>query len=212
MSYILDALKKSEYERNLGRNLAPGDGVPGVAAPRPLWPRIVGLLLALNLLGIALMVWWPEGESASSEVAAVSDAASTASAPAPAAVETDSADPRPASVAPTPVAPLAEVAAPTAPALTETAHVAPPPKAPAARIDDAPPLRLLPAEFQSTLPPLQVNIHVYGEDASARLLYINDRQARVGEFVHEGVRVEAIVADGAVLSYRGRLFKLPRPN
>ena len=207
MSYILDALKKSEYERNLGRNLAPGDGLPGVAARRPLWPRIVGFLLALNLLGIALMVWWPEGEAGSSEVAAVSDAPSTASAPAPAASTTESTDALPA-----PVAPLAEVAAPTAPALKETAHVAPPPKASVARIDDAPPLRLLPAEFQSTLPPLQVNIHVYGEDASTRLLYINDRQARVGELVHDGVRVEAIVADGAVLSYRGRLFKLPRPN
>ena len=210
MSYILDALKKSEYERNLGRNLAPGDGVPGVAAPRPLWPRVVGLLLALNLLGIALMVWWPEGESASGEGEAVSDAANTASAPAP--IATESAGPLPASAAPTPVAPLAEVAAPTAPALKESGRLVPAPKAPAARIEDAPQLRLLPAEFQSTLPPLQVNIHVYGGDASARLLYINDRQARVGEFVHEGVRVEAIVPDGAVLSYRGRLFKLPRPN
>lgn len=209
MSYILDALKKSEYERNLGRNLAPGDGVPGVAAPRPLWPRIVGFLLGLNLLGIALMVWWPEGESTSGEVAAIGDAANVQT---PTAVETENVAPLPASVAPTPVAPLAEVATPTVPTRKETTRLAPAPQAPAARVEDAPQLRLLPAEFQSTLPPLQVNIHVYGEDASARLLYINDRQARVGEFVHEGVRVEAIVPDGAVLSYRGRLFKLPRPN
>ena len=205
MSYILDALKKSEYERNLGRNLAPGDGIPGVAAPRPLWPRVVGALLALNLMGIALMVWWPEGEPDAS-IPAVSEATSV---PAPTAVDVANTTALPPATAPTPVVPLAEVAAPTA---KEIARVAPAPKAPAARIEDAPQLRLLPAEFQSTLPPLQVNIHVYGEDASARLLYINDRQARVGEFVHEGVRVEAIVADGAVLSYRGRLFKLPRPN
>lgn len=205
MSYILDALKKSEYERNLGRNLAPGDGVPGVAAPRPLWPRVVGLLLALNLIGIALMVWWPEDESVSVDVAAP-DAMSAPAAASPAAVAIESAPASSASAAALPAASLAESIPPPA------RRAAPPPKAPPARLDDAPPLRLLPVEFQSTLPPLQVNIHVYGEDAAARLLYINDRQARVGEFVGEGVRVEAIVPDGAVLSYRGRVFKLPRPN
>jgi len=206
MSYILDALKKSEYERNLGRNLAPGDGVPGVAAPRPLWPRVVGLLLALNLIGIALMVWWPEDESVSVDVGApTADATNAPAAASPAAVAIESALPSSASAVPMPAVSLAE-------SIPAARRAAPPPKAPPARLDDAPPLRLLPVEFQSTLPPLQVNIHVYGEDAAARLLYINDRQARVGEFVGEGVRVEAIVPDGAVLSYRGRVFKLPRPN
>jgi len=51
MSFILDALKKSELERQ--RQSVPGLADSGVARPRPrlpAWPFALGLLLAVNLL------------------------------------------------------------------------------------------------------------------------------------------------------------------
>jgi len=57
-----------------------------------------------------------------------------------------------------------------------------------------------------------VTIHIYAPNPADRILYINNRPYRPGERVAEGVVVEEIVQDGAVLSYRGRRFKLPRPS
>ncbi|NIO40329.1 MAG: GspB domain-containing protein, partial [Burkholderiales bacterium] len=40
----------------------------------------------------------------------------------------------------------------------------------------------------------------------------NDRQYRRGERIQGRVRLEAIMAEGVVLSHDGIRFKLPRPN
>jgi general secretion pathway protein B len=78
MSLILEALKKSEAERQLGR-------APGLTTPMPLFERrprrfwISGVVLALAAAaGIGLYQWWIGGPSTmhpASEVPAVSPAA-----------------------------------------------------------------------------------------------------------------------------------------
>lgn len=73
-------------------------------------------------------------------------------------------------------------------------------------------LRAMPPEFQHTLPHLAVTIHIYAPREADRILYINNRQYHVGDQIENGIVVREIVPDGAVLSYRGQLFKLPRPT
>lgn len=73
-------------------------------------------------------------------------------------------------------------------------------------------LRAMPADFQRELRDLSVTIHIYAPDEADRILYINNRQYRAGDQVRDGVVVEEIVPDGAVLSYHGQRFKLPRPT
>ncbi|OGI43197.1 MAG: hypothetical protein A2150_05710, partial [Candidatus Muproteobacteria bacterium RBG_16_64_11] len=98
--------------------------------------------------------------------------------------------------------------------------VPPPPIAPpaqargpatAAAAAEAPFLRQLAPELQRQLPELAVTIHVYSPEESQRILFINNREYRRGDQVQEGLRVEEIVPEGAVLSFRGERFKLRRP-
>lgn len=73
-------------------------------------------------------------------------------------------------------------------------------------------LRAMPSEFQRALPKLTVTIHIYAPREADRILYINNHQYHAGDRVGDGVVVKEIVQDGAVLSFRGQLFKLPRPT
>ena len=65
MSFILDALKKSEIERQ--RQSVPGlmDARPGARRRRlPLWAAALGLLLGINLVVLAFVLWNKSAPSA----------------------------------------------------------------------------------------------------------------------------------------------------
>src|SRR5581483_8342451 len=68
------------------------------------------------------------------------------------------------------------------------------------------------ARFSARAPELVVNIHIYAPREADRILYINNRQYHAGDRVRDDIVVEDIVQDGAVLSFRGQRFKLPRPS
>lgn len=81
MSFILDALKKSESERQ--RQSGPGVFQPRIASPRarfPVWAVALGLLLGVNLL---ILIWVMTRPDATPAAAAVPAPAAPAS-PAPA--------------------------------------------------------------------------------------------------------------------------------
>jgi general secretion pathway protein B len=225
MSSILDALKKSERQRSLGRDLIFRNASPN-AAPR-LTVFAVAVLATLLLLAVAigaLLFSLREPE--------LPPAAAT-SAEAPATVSGTGADPVntmattvPAPAARTETVPALDSQAPariqTTPSLekpTRTrAHsaadvpgTAADPR-PVTGTGEAPWLSSLPQAFRSSLPPLAVNIHVYSPEQSQRILYINNRPVQQGERIEGGVVVEEIVHDGVVLQYRGQRFKLPRPS
>ena len=79
MSYILDALKRADAERERGH--VPGlhtHNVPPEAAPRGRkngW--IIGAVLALAAIAVALAAWWmqPPAPAQPSEAGAASNAA-----------------------------------------------------------------------------------------------------------------------------------------
>lgn len=213
MSYILDALKKSEQERNTRRGLVFGDaGERPVRSPRPavLWLLAAAALVAAGALVVS--VWPPHAQRAAQIPASVGADAPLAPLTPPAA--------EPHSAVRTATRDLAEhlrapPAAPREPpprAVTTGPRPAASPVASAAVPADVPFLRSLPEDFRRSLPELTVNIHVYTPEASQRILYINNRQYHAGEAIQEGLVVEEIVPDGAVLRYRGQRFKLPRPS
>ena len=210
MSSILDALKKSERQRNLGRDLIFRNASANAA------PRLTGFAIAVlaTLLVLALAIGallFSLREPPSPTIGATGvKPATTMAAPAPA----ERTQPAPAldSQAQTrnPV-PLPEKTAETRqPLSVDTSRVVP--DRPVTGSGEAPWLSSLPQAFRSSLPPLAVNIHVYSPDRSQRILYINNRPVRQGERIEGGVVVEEIVYDGVVLQYRGQRFKLPRPS
>ncbi|MCF7993136.1 MAG: general secretion pathway protein GspB [Thiohalocapsa sp.] len=64
--------------------------------------------------------------------------------------------------------------------------------------------------LRAKLPPFRMSVHVFDSDPIRRFVYINGRKVGENEQSREGVRVEQVVSDGAILSYGGERFFEPR--
>lgn len=213
MSYILDALRKSEQERQAG-------GVPGLTTPQPTglpapsraghWKIAVALLMAINAGALG---WWltRPGAAPTPLVAAPAETqppppiAPAPSRPEPAKLPSPDL-PAPGEAAAARLAPLIEkpLRAPSEP--TEK------PPRPALPPEDTPPPRSgiipyadLPPAIKKALPPL--NIGGYAEAGGSEImLLVDDRLVREGEEI-SGVRVVKIAPEGTVFSYRNYRFR-----
>lgn len=206
MSTILDALRKSELQRRLGRAPVYRDAAAGAEPVLLRWVSLAAAILLVVALGsVAWVVYRPPvlqagdaGRQATQPgqpaVAAAATATPGVQQPAPVAATTELAEQLPGPpVAAVQPDPPARVARPVAP-------------------DKAPWLSSLPAAFRQQLPELVVNIHVYAPGESQRILYINNHPYRRGEQIPGGVLVEDILPDGVLLQAHGQRFKLPRPT
>jgi general secretion pathway protein B len=70
-------------------------------------------------------------------------------------------------------------------------------------------LRLTPMQ-QAQLPAYFMTVHVYDEDAAKRFVLINALRYVEGEETRDGIRIERIIPEGAVLSYLGNPFFVRR--
>lgn len=221
MSYILEALKKSQAERQLGElpsiHAAPlhgGAGMAATASRKPLWLALAGAVLVLF---VALLIWrqpWQGPVSAPAVVAApVVIAATPVVVPAPIPVPVA---PRPAVAviaAPAPV-PLAVVVPPPKPlapvAVAPTAPAPATPAAPASAADDSlPGLRDLPEPIQRQIAPLAIGGYIYSKDPADRLLLIDKILRHEGEEVAPGLVLEKLQPKAAVFSFKGYRYRVP---
>ena len=203
MSYILDALRKSETERRQGRVPDLGQQVQLIHRPKKkrvspaLW---VSLALMLNA-GVLAFVFWPGMPATESEPVLEDPVAETGAIPEPDPVEST---PPPTATEP-PVAESRERATVIVPssAIPETAAPTVEPEQ-AGRV---PHLVELPLSFQKSVPDLTFNSHIYSSSPASRRVMINDTYLRVGD-VFEGLRVDDITEEGVVLSRDGRRFRV----
>lgn len=226
MSYILDALRKSDQQRRLG-------GVPTLAYAQvaPVAPER-SAILQNGLLGLILIVFigtlivWlrppPPEPPAIASVAAI--AAKPVASPPRQFVPMPAAPAKPESEPPQAYAPAVAALTPTlavpAPkrklpvtARSETRNV--PPVAVAAGPDvavDAPSRKImtsseLPSSVRKTLPVMSVAVHAYSATAGDRLVSINGRMLREGDTLAPDLKLEQITADGMIFSYRGYRFR-----
>lgn len=219
MSFILDALRKSELERQ--RQSGPSIAELPVARDDRRMPWVllaIGVLLAVNAGGLLYFMLRPDKPV----VAAVeTTAAPIAAAPVAAAPAAAVPLPVPAELPPAADLTLADEAASIAPAMPEA--TAPPPApdptllpepsvtyAPAPASDNPPSIDQMPAQATAGLPELSVDLHIYTDDPAKRAVFINGRRYQRGAVLVEGPTVEEITRDGVVLSYHGQRFQLPR--
>jgi general secretion pathway protein B len=221
MSFILDALKKSEIERQ--RQSVPGLMDTRVAERRnrlPVWAIAVGALLGINLLVLTLTL---------TRRSAPAPSPAPASRPADSAKAPDADAPPPPHFSPLDAAPV------YAPEIPVAASAGPARSAPAGgagiaaarRVHRSDPLltdpdagaqieEVLPSinEISLTgsqaLPGLHLDVHVYATKPSERFVYINMRKYHEGATLQEGPAIERIRRDGVVLNYQGLRFVLPR--
>lgn len=222
MSYILDALRRAEAERN--RGIVPTlHSAPLVIAPvsmpqaRLRW-RLVALLCAALVLAAAA-AWWFAMERPQTSVAPVATVTSPALPPAPAVRELASAgavapqpsrqpqaDPvpaAPAQAAPTvPVRPPAARATGAAPA---TPPAAPRPPAAAAPPKTAPVFEPadLPASVRADLPSLRLAGITWSADPRMRMAIVNGQVLREGDAAAPGLVLRRIEAERTVWTFRG---------
>jgi general secretion pathway protein B len=65
------------------------------------------------------------------------------------------------------------------------------------------------AAGQGGIPEASVSLHVYDQNPAARFVFVNGQRAKEGDVLANGIRVDEIRADGAVLSFRGARFLVP---
>lgn len=66
------------------------------------------------------------------------------------------------------------------------------------------------AATRISLPPLHLDLHSYAPDPSKRFVLVNMRRLYEGQATPEGVKVESITTDAAIMSYQGTQFVLDR--
>jgi general secretion pathway protein B len=64
----------------------------------------------------------------------------------------------------------------------------------------------LPPDVEGRLPAFFMTVHVYDKDPAKRFVGINSLKTREGERTREGIGVDEILPDGAVLSFEGHKF------
>jgi general secretion pathway protein B len=219
MSFILDALKKSESERH--RQAGPALLEVRVAPRRarlPLWAIIILIALALNLTVIGYLLL--RGRTAVPAAAPPPVAAAPAAAePAPAArmaaaSTTPATLPDPAlATTPLPQALSGSDANPAdfAPAVPRSGNAPAPAVSAAQSAADMglPSLNDLNASG-ANLPELRLSLHVYDTDPSRRYVLLNSTRLREGETTPDGIHLERITETGVILSWRGRRFTIQR--
>lgn len=214
MSFILDALRKSEHERQ--RSSVPGLAHVPLAPAPPALPRWA--VAAIATLGIAVLVlagaWWQStrtgtvARDAPERSVALPPPAAAAPAPRPATVERGPVTRTLANAATTEAG-----AAPPAGATPQDATpsgTAPPAAAAPSRAaaEEALPTAAALAAEGVTLPPLRLELHAFSERPSDRFVFINGRKYVEGERLPEGTQLLSITPIGAVLSQYGRRFLL----
>ncbi len=240
MSFILDALKKSENDRQ--RQSGPALYEVKVAAPRsqlPYWAIGLIVLLGINLVIVAWVLLRRSSPASDAPTAAVAASPPPATAPTPGPAIAAP----PAPLPPAPQAPAPQAApgpAPRGPPDSATAQTGArgaqeaPGDAPANPDDYAPATEPTPSQAPglrvrrgtesgvplysqitngpgSGLPELRLDLHAWDEKPENRFVLINMKTLHEGDALPGGVKVEAITRDGVVLSHNGTKFMLPNP-
>jgi general secretion pathway protein B len=206
MSFILDALKKSETERQ--RQNAPGfASVPEATDPprAPRWLWVLGSLLAINLVVLLGVMLRPDLRPGTERPAVDTQSEAPAERDATFSQMVEEAKKKqPKSPGDTPEGP-----AESAGSEVET-DLAPPSTAPEKVARTYSTFSELRADGTLVLPDLHLDIHVYSEQPAERFVFVNMNKYREHARLAEGPMVKEITPEGVILSHVGNDFLLPR--
>lgn len=234
MSYILEALRRAERERNPAQaqdlRIVTDSRGTHIATRKPPWPWMIGGLALAFVLGALLMTQLlkpsmpvPAAPAAPNVVATIPAPA----APPPVAVVEDESSLSTLDdlVEPTTEEPLADTFTATEPLdiseqaalaeVEEQAEIAPTysevHELEVEQIDLAPAnrpqvqeLKDMPPEYRADFPKLTLDVHFHDEDSSRRFVMINGKRYREGDSLSEGPQITEITQTGAILNYRGQ--------
>lgn len=211
MSYLLDALRKAERERNLGRVPDLGheshDSQSRANRRVPAW--VVIMLLCLVLLNLALLAafWWTGQDNGNSVPPTAAPPRAGVAAPTlePAAPPEIPAEPPAPAVSFIPDPPEAAPAAAVTPSATE-------PEPEPELVSEAPQYNALEPGQRNQIPNLSMNGHLYSSIPGRSFVLVNGRRYHEGQRLPEGPAIVLIDEQGAVLKYRDISYRLDAPR
>ncbi len=203
MSFILDALKKSESERL--RKDSPGfSDVPDSTRQKSAshWIWIIVVLIGINISVLTVIYMKPDrdpvtaGPSAESisepaQAAGISDIVAEAERDQPSVAEATA----------VPVTRIPAAAAPTASMVSTDTSVV---------LETFATFNDLRAQGVLLLPDLHLDIHVYSSNPEDRFVFVNMSKYKERATLDDGPVVREITPDGVILEYLGTGFLLPR--
>jgi len=219
MSFILDALKKSENERR--RTDTPGiANIPQRSARNPShrWIWIVLGLVAVNLAALAILLLntgpdtifgpnkgpdtiFDSNTAAGPEIANEPDQAAASFSD----IVSQAKRSQPVDIADAPVgAPL-----PARP-VTRPVAAGTVPVQGSSIVDSPESFYELRARGVLQLPDMHLDIHVYSGEPAERFVFVNMSKYKENATLDEGPRVREITPEGVILDYQGTIFLLPR--
>ena len=221
MSYILEALKKAQAERQLGSS--PTIHAPALQSAqrasgdsRFKAPVVMALLGMAAVIGVLLTLVMRNGEPEPPAAAPLPPA------PPPAAVRQPPAPPAAARAEPTPLpAPVADLPpsvaqmakasapAPSVQSAPVAAAAITPAKPAAAPEEPALNLRDLPEPIQRSIPQVAVGGYIYSKNPADRLLLVDKVLRHEGEEVAPGLTLEKLLPKEAVFNFKGYRYRVP---
>lgn len=197
MSYILDALRKSEEKRTKSGAQPARPGFTFVKDSQPTKKNkfAFGLILTSFMLVSAVILgagwWWSQQEQEDSGVTAT---------PAP-VVDAKAETPTEAAPAPAAQIPVEE----PAPVINDEISM---PELPVGSTIEIPYLEDMSGEFQQRLPELKFSGHVYSDEPALRMIMINDAVVRQGDPIKADLVLDEITANGVILRLEQNRFQI----
>lgn len=231
MSYILDALRKSDQQRQRQRGAMPtllsADIVAAEPRPSEHW---IYALIAAALVGVGIAIGWLQPwQSEPTHGAAVAlgvvagksldpglrPSAAAPASPAPAAASpqaSPSQERRSRKPQAKPAAAPVSAAAPRDRAVTAGARGTPEESAqlgptPSAREPRTMSVGELPASIRQELPAMQISLHLYSTRPGNSFVSINNQMLQEGATAAPGLVLEQITPEGMVFRYKGYRFR-----
>jgi len=199
MSYILDALKKSEQERTQGR-VETLDAVSREASDGRLKFALLGVFLVgmLSVLAIAAF-WYFRAEVSHKTPGGQPDQIAAEQARQPAVFDSTR---------------MVGAIGSTQPDAAETPRAqnnggdATQVRVTAMKSGSRQPVPLvqLPAQLRASLPPLQISVLSYAEDPDRRFVMLDGKILKEQEYVHSNLLLHAIESERLILGYKNHKF------
>jgi general secretion pathway protein B len=223
MSYILDALKRADAERERGtapglhtHHQIPSDGPHAPDTKRRLW--LAGGVMLL-MLAAGFWFWRASGTPPAAPMNPADMSAPNAATPAATSVASAPSTPAPpmkpalvpvAEAPPVKVMPLATPGTAKAVASTpaKSATSAPASTPAMAGVPAAPLLGELPQDMRSQIPKITITGSVYSDSPAQRLLLVNNLVLAQGGQVTPDLTLEAIQQRGSVFIFKGIRFRV----
>jgi len=240
MSLILQALRKSEAQRQLGQAPSLLSPMPDMRVDRRSGWRRAGYALLVVL--VAMLAWWlgQRGQHGGADTAADTEPVRAADRDAqpvvrprvperPVPVEDGAIAAEPMPVAPTANAVQEKPALPPAPAVASAPTPTPTVSHPPARatVEPLPPQQAAPATVETGpatltladlaaserqgLPPLRITMHVFAEVPAQRFAIIDGHRVAEGALLGDGVVLDEITRAGVILDLHGQRVLVARP-